>query len=742
MKQDGFSYRLNARSQRIRYLGASPEYKVNLLTGEDELRRRLWKVYGVGKPEAPPQVFSEGMAFQGYYYLRSGWEPDDYFLYFQSIGQPILSGREDNTGFSLYGKGGIFLLSPAPCVDGKTQNIHYGLVLGPGGKANFAAYGKPDAVKNGRFLADGSFDLVEGAFEGVYQYHRPSDFFDSFGSYGYENSLAKAQAQAERAGKPFVDEPIKDVRQARQILSVRGRETYIVTDFITSTLPHRFTQNYTLYTPVRLDNLAARLDLLRRENSQPLLADAAARTLATCNVGLPNVQVRHFGAIPVDYAVQPNRHFDAVMAAGADLKQVLKTLPKRDQHHTEQSQALQFGRQVAVNWQGQGAQVLVTLVMPQGRSYAPSAPPSVLRDVKALAPRQDAAGFTGRFADGTDIGYMASARPAGLKLGPVEATASVLLVAGGRGLALDCTKIAAGGEAAAPPCADFTFRIDSGRVVVEKPIYRPIQPVVIEPPANVFTDTMTVTLSCATPGVEIRYTLDGAKPTPQSPLYAGPLAVDRTCRLKARAFRKGVTEDVWQQDGALATVVYSTVLRKEPPAPATETGRTAPGLKYGYFEGIWTQLMARSLTMPAKETGAAARLPDVRVRKTDGAFGIRYEGFLDVPQDGVYTFYAPDEFIYPDIESGYDLRVFVDGREWYPAVRWHGHGSWSAALKKGRHPLKVVFVDMRLRPHKVELMWGFPHPDFTWKGVAPALMISGPGLPKQPVPDAMLCHAE
>ena len=47
---------------------------------------------------------------------------------------------------------------------------------------------------------------------------------------------------------------------------------------------------------------------------------------------------------------------------------------------------------------------------------------------------------------------------------------------------------------------------------VEQPIYRPIQPVVIEPVANVFTDTTTVTLTCATPGVEIRYTLDGSRP--------------------------------------------------------------------------------------------------------------------------------------------------------------------------------------------------------------------------------------
>ena len=124
--------RLLLSAQRPRSAAALPRRKSRVqgqpAGDEEEVRRRLWKVFQIGRPEAPPQIPSESLAFQGYYYLRSGWEPDDYFLYFQSIGQPILSGREDNTGFSLYGHGGIFLLCPAPAVDGKTQNIHYGLV--------------------------------------------------------------------------------------------------------------------------------------------------------------------------------------------------------------------------------------------------------------------------------------------------------------------------------------------------------------------------------------------------------------------------------------------------------------------------------------------------------------------------------------------------------------------------------------------------------------------------------------
>ena len=161
----------------------------------------MWNIFGIGQPSEKPQIDSESMAFQGYYYLRGGWEPDDYFLYFQSIGQPILSGREDNTGFNLYDHDHNVLLAPATWVDGKVQNIHYGLVNSPGGKANYCTYGLPDAVKTGRFLAGRHFDFAEGAFKGVYQYARPSDFYYPFGMYGSEKSLAKRPGAGRASGQ-------------------------------------------------------------------------------------------------------------------------------------------------------------------------------------------------------------------------------------------------------------------------------------------------------------------------------------------------------------------------------------------------------------------------------------------------------------------------------------------------------------------------------------------------------------
>lgn len=712
VRPDGWCYRLSVRQQRGRYIGERPEYKVNLLAHEDELRRRLWKVFRVGQPEPEPRIASESLAFQGYSYLRAGWEPEDDFLFFQTIGQPILSGREESTGFSLSGGGSMRLLNPATTVDGRIQNAHHGLVMNPGGKAPFACYGRNE-VKTNRFHAGAQFDFTEGEFAGVYSMTHPRDAWDVFGLYGYESALAKAQSRAQKAGKEYVDEPIRGVRQARQVIALRGKSAYLVTDLVQSEQLHRFTQDYTIYTPVRAEHLEKRVAL--RADAKPFTADAAARILTTHNAGLPDLQLRHFSALPLEYRMGRNNFGDDQ-----------KKMSKRERQQGDVAKLVQFSQQVAVDWQGRGAQMLVTLV----QTGEP------LRDVRPLAPGVDSAGFTGTLADGTAVAYLAAATPRELTVGGVQANAAALLVVGTHGLALDCTRIAG----LAPESRDFVFRVEQGKVVLGEPIYRPIQPVVISPEANVFTDTATVTLTSGTPGVEIHYTLDGSRPVPSSPRYTAPFTVDKTCRVQARAFRQGVTEDVWQQDGTHATVVSSAVLRKETPRAPVAPASTAPGLRYEYFAGIWTEVMARSLTMPAQKTGVLPKLLDVSPRATDGGFGLRYDGFLEVPHDGVYTFHAPREFLFPDNDCGYDLRVFVAGLEWNPAVRWHAHGTWSIALKAGKHPIRVAYADLRLRPHKVELMWGFPHPDFTWKGTAPELHISGPDLAKQRIPDALLSH--
>ena len=54
-----------------------------------------------------------------------------------------------------------------------------------------------------------------------------------------------------------------------------------------------------------------------------------------------------------------------------------------------------------------------------------------------------------------------------------------------------------------------------------------------------FDAPMTVSITCATPKAEIRYTLDGSIPTEKSALYTKPFAIQNSVLVKARAFKKG-----------------------------------------------------------------------------------------------------------------------------------------------------------------------------------------------------------
>jgi hypothetical protein len=88
------------------------------------------------------------------------------------------------------------------------------------------------------------------------------------------------------------------------------------------------------------------------------------------------------------------------------------------------------------------------------------------------------------------------------------------------------------------------------------------------------------------------------------------------------------------------------------------------------------------------------------------------------------------------MDAGFDLRVWVDGEEWFPSPGIHAQNTWSIALKEGLHDLRVAFVDFRYKTFKSEywLPW---QKEEVWQGI-PALRISGPGMSQQPLPVSWL----
>ncbi|MGE3843813.1 MAG: chitobiase/beta-hexosaminidase C-terminal domain-containing protein, partial [Vicinamibacterales bacterium] len=73
----------------------------------------------------------------------------------------------------------------------------------------------------------------------------------------------------------------------------------------------------------------------------------------------------------------------------------------------------------------------------------------------------------------------------------------------------------------------------------------------ITPGTGSYTAAQTVTLSSSSPGVTLRYTLDGTDPTGASSAYSTPLSVATTTTIKAKGFRSG-----WQ-DSATRTATLT-----------------------------------------------------------------------------------------------------------------------------------------------------------------------------------------
>jgi len=349
----------------------------------------------------------------------------------------------------------------------------------------------------------------------------------------------------------------------------------------------------------------------------------------------------------------------------------------------------------------------------------------------------------------------------------VRAEAESLLVTANGGIVMGCRNFSINGRSQPVAHPDFEFTRSpaggSAKLAIT-PIYRPIAPVEIGPARNVFMDEVEVTMTSKTPEVEIRYTEDGSEPTPQSTLYKGPFPLSHSAIVKAKAYRPGVAKNPPHTSGTHATATSRAVFDKELPAKALVVQKSEPGLKARYFEADWRKLWLRldSLKPQAEASGVEAFdlsvVPATNAPLGEAAaprkkfYAVEYSGFLDVPETGTYTLHAPREYVMPDIDQGYELRVFLGqnvvpygGRtqavglnEWYPSTRLHAQGNWSVTLEKGMQPIRMVFLDYRTDAPARLNQKGLA--DYVWSGVTPDLKISGPGMKPQPIPAAWQRH--
>lgn len=232
------------------------------------------------------------------------------------------------------------------------------------------------------------------------------------------------------------------------------------------------------------------------------------------------------------------------------------------------------------------------------------------------------------------------------------------------------------------------FEVASGNYHFESSKYadyiirKTIVPVTKISPVNEdITAIEAITMECETEDAIIRYTLDGAEPTEDSREYTGPFTLERSCVVKARAFKEGMKQGY---------VAKSHINIYDP---------AVNGLKFEYYLGKWQVLPDFDLLTPEK-TGVVTHLDINLIKTREESFGARFSGWTDIPEEGDYTFY---------LTSDDGSKLFIDNREIVNNDGAHGdqEKSGQIKLKAGKHPIVLEYFQ-GIRGKSLGLFWEGP----------------------------------
>jgi alpha-mannosidase len=241
-------------------------------------------------------------------------------------------------------------------------------------------------------------------------------------------------------------------------------------------------------------------------------------------------------------------------------------------------------------------------------------------------------------------------------------------------------------------------------VAAAGPLYDRIIAPKIAPAGGLTIEPVSVTLSTDAKGGKIRYTLDGSEPSPSSKLYEGPITIKETATVSARVFVGAEAADY------VGRKTYTFVQPRKAEKPAN----VVPGLSYKYFEGEWKkQLVTELADLEPVKTGTVDSF-DLAPRGRDEKIGFEFTGFVEVPRDGVYTFFT---------KSDDASKLFIGDVEVVDNDGPHGATEIAGkiALAAGKHAIRVVYLQ--------------GGGDFELK-----ILYEGPEVPKQPIPATALCH--
>ncbi len=201
--------------------------------------------------------------------------------------------------------------------------------------------------------------------------------------------------------------------------------------------------------------------------------------------------------------------------------------------------------------------------------------------------------------------------------------------------------------------------------------------------------SLSIKINSNFPNAKIYYSLDGSEPTRKSNLYIEPFQVKEIATIRARAFVAG------RPPSYIATQTFSN------------------GLEYDYYQ-IPVQSVSELSKHKATRFSEISQVKIVPCTQNVEAFGIIFNGYIDIQKEGLYTFY---------LLSNDGSKLYVNNKELVDNDGLHGvrEKSGKISLPVGQYPIKVKYFQNG-GEHNLMLSW------------------EGAGCSKQEIPATVLFH--
>jgi hexosaminidase len=188
-----------------------------------------------------------------------------------------------------------------------------------------------------------------------------------------------------------------------------------------------------------------------------------------------------------------------------------------------------------------------------------------------------------------------------------------------------------------------------------------------------FPSTYFLNIAKPLDDLTIRYTVDGSAPSSESEVLLNEMKIEASSLYRFAAFRKNGTRGD----------IYDVDFRKQPYAVPVSASGLKAGLKAKFFNKAFD-----STTLINGAPSSELIVHDLVVPESfqAPAFTIQFRGLIDVPADGIYTFYLTSDDASVLRIAGRDV-VNNDGM--HPPKEKNGQ----AVLRKGAHAFELDFIE-------------------------------------------------